>query len=169
MRTTYLVQTVGTTAVAGVFLASDVVARLLALHPASETLWYLQLEVMRPLLAVRMSDTMLAGTILGSNILWVSLSILAAAWLACLVRQRLMVGLMANLSLMLVAAMGYSHLLASGSGQTASLVVMSFDPSPDAVLLLCLGVLTGAACLACHVSFIRDAWTETTKTEKEAV
>src|SRR3954454_22458460 len=118
MKATYLVQTLGTTAVVGAFLASDLVAQLLEIHPGSETLWYLQLGLLRPLTALRTSGGVV-GAMTEANILIVGVAVLISAWVACLLRQRVIVGLMANCSLMFVGSMAYQSLLASG--QTASL------------------------------------------------
>jgi hypothetical protein len=162
MRTTYLFQTSGTIAVVGAFLASELVARLLALFPSSETLWYLQLGVLRPLSTFRASG-MLMEFLPGLNMLLVPAMILAMALLACIYKQRILIGVMTNCSVILLACIGYTYLSTSGIAKTASIAPLVSAATPNLVLLMSLGILTIAGCVACHVSFIRDVLRESAK------
>src|SRR5688572_3035511 len=106
MRASYIVQTSATTAVLAAFLAADLAARLLSVYPASETLWYAQLEVLRPLGLLRASHPAL-DYVLGTNILPIGFGLLIIAWTAYFVRQRLVIAILANGSAVIVGAIAY--------------------------------------------------------------
>jgi hypothetical protein len=157
MRAPYLIQTAGTVAVAATFAAADLPARLLAVTPGSELLWYLQIGVFAPFRQVLnvVSDD-LSG-FLSSYLLPLALSIVAVAVLACAKRRRLAVAVMANCAAILVAATAYVWCVDPGvPGQTASLAAMAAGPKMDFVLLVVVLVVSFASALASHIAFLRD-------------
>ena len=154
MRTTYLVQTSATTTVLIAFLVADLAARLLSLYPGSETLWYAQLEVLRPLGLLRASHPAL-DYLFGSNILPIGCGLLIVAWTACKLRQRLVVAILANGSALIVGAIAYLWSRGTHLYETTSLDWVFIDPRPDYILVVFLCVVSVSSFLASHISFIR--------------
>jgi hypothetical protein len=157
MRAPYLIQTAGTVAVAATFAAADLPARLLAMTPGSELLWYLQIEVFAPFRQVLNAVSFDLSGILSSHLLPLALSIIAVAVVACAKRRRLAVAVMANCAAILVAATAYVWFFNPGvPGQTASLAAMVVGPKMDFVLLVVILVVSFASALASHIAFLRD-------------
>ena len=157
MRAPYLVQTAGTVAVAATFAAADLPARLLAVTPGSELLWYLHIGVFAPFRQVLNAVGFDVSGILSSYLLPLALSAIAVAVVACAKRRRLAVAVMANCAAILVAATAYVWCFNAGApGQTASLAAMGAGPKMDFVLLVIVLAVSCVSALASHIAFLRD-------------
>lgn len=145
-------QTLGSVAVIAAFAAAELAAHLLALHPASALLWYLNLEVFGDFERARAAHSPLRF-LFGPAALPGALALLALALLARLRRHHLGVAAIANLSF--AAAVALLLLAGESSGPLASAgdaVVIAHRLDRPLPLVLALGAF--AAFAASHASFI---------------
>ena len=124
------------------------------MHPASETLWYTQLAILRPISLLQSTHPVL-DSIFGDNILPIGCGLLIVAWLGCFLRHRFTVALLANFSAVVVGAIAHLWVRGTGSYETGSLAWIASEPRPDGILLAVLCLVSLTALVASHASFIQ--------------
>jgi hypothetical protein len=166
MRRTLTIQTCGSLVVIGGFLAAEIAARILTIHPSSPTAWYLNLEVFGAFERARLHTSL--GFLFGPASVWGALAALLLTLLAWSKRHRLGVALAANFSFVFAAVLAFSFVKGVRSYAAASLVPAAFVISFDALLIGVMLLSSFVAVAVSHASYIAAIRAFTRRGEESA-
>ena len=151
------IQTCGTLVVLGAFALAEAAARFLDACPASDLAWYLNLVVFRPFERARIGSSPLSG-LFGPATLPVALALMVVALSLRLVRLRLGVALMANLSFGAALLLTRAWLTAETGPPTASLTAIGLQPGAEAWTVGLILIVSFVAFATSHAGFAVAIW-----------
>jgi len=153
MRNGLLIQTMGSVVVLLAFLLGECMAYLLYRSPASPMLWYLNMEVFAPFSPYEMSfGPTLRAWFTPTTIL----TLLALVFIAFLAKQRITIGVFANLASMYMGALTYKSVSSASGVMSASLTGSGSAASLEVGLLLFIFTFSACSAIASHVSMLKS-------------
>lgn len=161
------IQTCGTLVVLGAFAMAEVAAYALDASPNWDLAWYLNVVVFRSFERARVVSSPLNGAF-GVSTLPIVLALMAVAIGFRLMRLRLAVALMANLSFGAALLLAHAGLSSETGPATASLSAISLRPRAETWTVGLIIITSFVAFATSHAGFVLAIWRDTAGGRAEA-
>ena len=153
MRNGLLVQVLGSVVVLLALLLGEGMAYLLYRSPGNPLLCYLNMEVFAPFSPYEMSLGSTLRTWFTPDTIFALLAVLFVSYTA---KQRIVIGVYANLSSMYMGTLTYKLVVSAPTVKSASLIASGVGPSLELGLLLFVFVFSACSAILSHVSMLKS-------------